>query len=67
MAPANVRRDFTGSRGRTRETLKTDVKVQKKVTEPTVPEEDPFASPVFSITDSQLSVTPNTTEELVVV
>ena len=37
-------------------------KSPEKVTEPTVPEEDPFASPVFSITDSQISVTPNTLE-----
>ena len=32
----------------------------EKFTEPTVPEEDPFVSPVFSITDSQISVTPKT-------
>ena len=35
-------------------------KNSEKFTEPTVPEEDPFASPVFSITDSQIFVTPNT-------
>ena len=38
-------------------------KSPEKVTEPTIPEDDPFASPVFSVTDSQTSVTPDTPEE----